>query len=243
MELIKQELLPPVLRPPVSGELEIALVSILIRNAPIEKIKEVLRLVMIKIGLRAQNWPTDEEKLVLIEHIVNNYGGHTLQEVKLAFDMAIADKLEVEVNSFENFSCLYFSSVMNAYRQWARQEVKHLPDSTQKELPPPENLEEMTDEEYVQMVYRTWLVRKNLGYITPKCYGILVNQGKINLTQEQKDKMFEQMEFNLKTKMNSDKNFFQELNPIYQSPNKEHWKSRVFNECKKKAVELYFKTL
>lgn len=227
------------MRPPAGGELEKALGSVLIRNATQEQIKEVLRLVMIKIGLRAQNWPTDEEKLVLIEHIITGFGGHTTREIKLAFDMAIAGKLEVEVNSFENFSCLYFSNVMNAYRLWAKEEFKELP--IQKELPPIE--EPMDDTEFIEMNYRIWQTLGNPGMISTKCYGILVAQGKINLTQEEKDSMFEAVENVLKMKIANSKHWHQQLSPIYNSPNKKHWESHVFNECKRKSVENYFKTL
>lgn len=79
---------------------------------------------MIKIGLRSANWPTPEETAVLIEHIYSNYPGHTVAEIKLAFDMAISGKLDVEANCYESFSCWYFSSIMNAYRDWAAQEYR-----------------------------------------------------------------------------------------------------------------------
>jgi hypothetical protein len=116
---------------PESGEVNLfnsALVGVKVSSAPVEDIKEVLRLVMVKIGLRAQNWPTDEEKFVLIEHVIKNFGGHTCEEIKLAFDMAIQGMLKFEedqsVNCYENFSCLYFSNIMNAYREWAKESYK-----------------------------------------------------------------------------------------------------------------------
>ncbi len=81
-----------------------------------------------KIGLRATNLPTPEETAVLIAHIVTEYGNHSLEEVKLAFDMGIAGKLDFEDNAgiicYENFSCLYFSGVMNAYRKWSKDAYK-----------------------------------------------------------------------------------------------------------------------
>lgn len=123
-----------------SGE-EIALLkaisSPLIAHSDVEQISQVLRLVMVKIGLRSQNWPSDEEKIVLIAHIVENFGGNRVEEIRLAFDMAIAGKLEFgkdeSVVAFENFSCLYFSSVMNAYRKWSSQAYKTLPTEQPKE--------------------------------------------------------------------------------------------------------------
>lgn len=96
---------------------------------------------MVKVGLRAANFPVQEEFDVLISHIYENFPGHTLPEIRLAFEMAMADKLRLKdgANCFENFSCIYFSTIMNAYRKWSR------------EVPPPkEELQQprfYTDEE------------------------------------------------------------------------------------------------
>lgn len=95
-------------------------------NQPVEELTGVLKWVMVKIGLRAANWPNDIEKNVLIDHIRTNYGRHSISEIKLAFNMAIMGKLDVEVNCYENFSCLYFSTIMNAYRQWAKDQYKEI---------------------------------------------------------------------------------------------------------------------
>jgi hypothetical protein len=98
-----------------------------------------LRLVMVKLGLRAQNWPTDEEKVVLIEHIVSNFGGHRAEEIRLAFEMAIAGKLDLpynDVKCYENFSCAYFSLIMSSYQRWASQAYQQ----TVKETPPPQRI-------------------------------------------------------------------------------------------------------
>lgn len=105
--------------------LEIALQSPLIAKSPVEDLKQVLRVVMLKLGLRGANMPAGEEKSVLIFHIIENFGGHRVEEIKLAFDMAIMGKLEIDdVNCFENFSCQYFSKIMNAYRLWSKEAVK-----------------------------------------------------------------------------------------------------------------------
>lgn len=107
--------------------LEKAVKSPLILRSSMEEVKQVLRLVMIKMGLRSQNWPNEEEKIVLIEHIVSNFGGNRVEEIKLAFEMAIAGKLDIEdVRCYENFSCAYFSMIMTAYRHWAEQAYRFL---------------------------------------------------------------------------------------------------------------------
>jgi hypothetical protein len=125
---------------PASGEEKqfiAALQDRKVKDAPLEQLKEVLRLIMVKVGLRAANWPNDEEKAVLLSHILTNYGGHTPKEILLAFDMAILGQLDADVNHYENFSCKYFSEIMNAYRAWAkeahRQNVKEMPALEMKE--------------------------------------------------------------------------------------------------------------
>jgi hypothetical protein len=104
--------------------LVVALQSPKIITATAEDISQALRYVMVKVGLRATNFPNALEKEILLKHIQENYGGHTVAEIRLAFEMAIAGKLEVDANCYENFSCLYFSNVMNAYRKWAKEEYK-----------------------------------------------------------------------------------------------------------------------
>jgi len=77
---------------------------------------------MLKVGLRAQNLPTKEETAILHAHLRNNYGKHTIPEIDLAFEMAITGQLDLEqkdVVCYENFSCLYLSGIINAYRDWA----------------------------------------------------------------------------------------------------------------------------
>lgn len=117
---------------PKSGEEQkfaLALAEPRIRQVSEESLKGVLRYVMVLIGLRAQNYPDDIEKQILLNFIAENYGGHTPAEINLAFEMAITRKLEVEAKCYENFSVAYFVSIMEAYRAWAREQIKLLPES------------------------------------------------------------------------------------------------------------------
>lgn len=209
----------------------------------VEQLKETLRMVMLKIGIRAHNMPAEEEKQVLIDHIITNFSNHTCAEIKLAFDMAIAGKLDVEVKAYENFSCLYFSNIMNAYREWSREThklvVKPIPQlQAAKIIDDP-----MTDEEFIEMNFKTWNVLKNHGFISIKCYTILCKQKKIIIAQDEKDLMYAQTEFILKQRMFTDPNWHEELKKLLDAPDPDVWKTRVFNECKKRVVENYFKTL
>jgi hypothetical protein len=87
-----------------------------------DKLREALRYVMVKVGLRGHNFPVGAEKTLLLNHITLNYGNHTPEEIRLAFDLALSAKLGLDtsdIKCYENFSCAYFSCIMNAYRSWA----------------------------------------------------------------------------------------------------------------------------
>ncbi len=97
-----------------------------IRTRPENDLKQVLRMAMLMVGLRGSNMPTDEEKYVLLAFIKSNYGNQTPEEIAIAFEMAVAGKLNTDCKCYENFSCEYFGRIMNAYIEYARQETKNV---------------------------------------------------------------------------------------------------------------------
>lgn len=176
---------------PKNGESEYFVLAIQnkkIIHRELEDLKEALRYAMVKIGLRSQNWPSEEEKGVLINHIIANYGGHTVEEIKLAFDMAITGKLNVEVNCYENFSCLYFSNIMAAYREWAIEEYKQV--EAEQPILEIKNKEDMSKE-----AMQDWFnvtaekIRSGemvLEFVPPMLYEFLDDNGNISATKEEK---------------------------------------------------------
>jgi len=78
---------------------------------------------MVLVGLRGNNMPSEEEKFVLLNFIRSNFGNQTPEEIKLAFEWAVAGKLGIDAKCYENFSCEYFGRIMKAYVDFARQET------------------------------------------------------------------------------------------------------------------------
>lgn len=147
---------------------------------------DALLSVMNKLGIREANIPGKDELGVLIHHLLTNYGNHTCDEIRLAFDMAIAGKLELlqgeSVNCYENFSCLYLSSILNAYRRWAAQAHRQLQP---KELPEPPK-EELTD-----VTMRDWMedVKKRklaVDFMPVMIYDWLEKKGELVKTPAEK---------------------------------------------------------
>lgn len=190
---------------PATGE-EVKFIEALnnnpIKKSTVEELKQVLRLVMVKVGLRAQNFPNDAEKQVLLEHVISQYGNHTPEEIKLAFDMAIIGKLEIDekqVSCYENFSCLYFSNIMNAYRRWARETHSQLKKDFPKMIAEQTIL---TDEDKAEWICE-WksMPEINIELIPLLFYEFLDSKKILRITNEQKWKYTELATQFIKTKL------------------------------------------
>lgn len=182
------EQVPQELMPQRSGEVEDRLVGALsdvrIADGELDDFKGTLKQIMVKVGLRAANWPQDEEKAVLISHIIGQYGNHTHQELLLAFDMAISGKLGVEANCYENFSCLYFSGIMNAYREWAAEAHKHITKDEFKALPT--SVEDLSDQAMEDWLNHTRDSKTALEFMPLMLYDWLIKKGTLAPTAELK---------------------------------------------------------
>ena len=71
------------------------------------------------IGIRRENLPTSESALIICDQIRTNHGTLTIKELRLAFEMAAALKLDFNPHSFQNVSALYVNDLLTAYKRWS----------------------------------------------------------------------------------------------------------------------------
>jgi hypothetical protein len=157
-----------------------------------EGLKPNLLYVYTLIGLRGENYPKGLDKDFLHTYILENYGGHTGAEIRLAFTMAIQGKLDLEekdITCYENFSTLYFSRIMSAYRGWAAEAVKHLPKKAEEmpALPPVQT----TDEEFIQAVLTVYRLNRDYKAIPLLAYKVL--EAKMGLTRADKQRIYQRV--------------------------------------------------
>lgn len=138
---------PQELKPSKNGELVKAVAELKIYQlSSIAELESCLRYCMLLVGIRANNLPSQEEKAILIRHITKHYSGHTVAEIRLAFEKAIAGELDLssdDVKAYENFTPVYFSQIINSYRRWSVQEYNQ--HAKEIEVPPPVKI--MTQDE------------------------------------------------------------------------------------------------
>jgi len=99
--------------------------QIKIVDETIQNLNELFQFCFLLVGLRERNFPNELESIFIHEYLRENYGGHTIAEIKLAFKMAVKSELDLqpdEVKCYENFSVMYLSQIINSYRRWASQE-------------------------------------------------------------------------------------------------------------------------
>lgn len=175
----------------------LALQDTKIKNGNLDDLKGALKNSMVKVGLRSQNWPQEEEKALLISHIIKEFGNHTVKEIVMAFELAIdgqlvfheGDKVHHDATCYENFSCMYFSKIMNAYRVWASNVYKqHRMDV--------DNLKVESTEDTGDVAMEAWLVdvKRNLTHLEfmpIMLYDWLDRKGRIAKTPREKNEFLE----------------------------------------------------
>jgi hypothetical protein len=152
-ESVKQELIEQ--RIGDAFALSIALQSPGVGIVDDDELSKVLRYALVLMGVKAENWPVPEEKTILLAHIKKYYSKHTLREVCLAFELAINGTLELsrnEITCYENFSCQYFSKIMNAYRRWAAPRANEIGRLVPTLALPPENADDFFSEWWTEFV-------------------------------------------------------------------------------------------
>lgn len=88
-----------------------------------------MKYIFLLVGIKGQNIPVGADKEFLHRYLREHYGNQTLEELRLAFDLAIQGRLKMprnEVKCYENFSTDYVASILNAFRDWAGEAYRYL---------------------------------------------------------------------------------------------------------------------
>jgi len=142
------------------------------------------------IGLRPQHFPSPEEDLFIFNYLRVNFGHKTLDELYLAFDLAIKGKLDIESKPYDQFSILYLVSIMNAFRIYSNHLMKEMPQKPMETLPPPTETEQEMINDVMEYVKNDFYNFRNLLMIPLYLFTICEKLSFINQTEKQKIKMY-----------------------------------------------------
>lgn len=201
-----------------------------------QTLKQSLAYIFTLIGL--SNPPMAEEFMIIEDFIRSSYPQFTIDEFKLAFKLAVQNKLDCSVEHYEKFSPKFIGQVMNAYRTKANdirkiQSYKSIETMTVPQL---------SDNDIVEFTRKEWMESKrqdfNRVFNADKVFGILLKQGLLKFTPEQ---ILETI------KIVQEDNLYR-LNKLSHVEAKDFSK-RMKNEdfiesqCKKLAIVKYFENL
>lgn len=228
-------------------------------NGEVEPIKQSLRYIFALIGLRAENLPSELQKAVLLEFVQTELKHYTPEELKLAFRMAVAGELDIDVTHYQNFNALYLSAVLNAYQQKRGQTLIEY-QRQQKQLEPKKEPTEQELKDSFWQYVNTCLVEPFESYakggpqvpilFVEHMFEVLTVQlGVLSLTTGQKTAIFERAKVYTKHEVEAQSKTslqkFRELKTMRQllEQNQEanpEFEDRVKRNAKKMAIEEFF---
>lgn len=137
------------------------------------ELRQVLVVAYTLTGLT--NYPTEAQDVVLLNFMRSNYGTFALKEITVAFELAVAGKIDVDTNHFQQFSSAYFARVMNAYKVWVS-EVRKQHDTYK----PTSRISDITVDEWraqIQKQYEGFTEETNYRLWPTEFYDQLVSDG------------------------------------------------------------------
>jgi hypothetical protein len=124
---------------------------------------------------------------MLCSYLLSNYSQKTLDELYLAFDLAVKDQLEYDLKVYDAFTIPILNGVMGAYKKWIYNES--LKVQKPAELPP---ILQVTHEDKIKECDE-WEQKKDikLSLIPLYLYDWFVVTGRIDLTNEEKKVIYQ----------------------------------------------------
>jgi hypothetical protein len=120
-----------------------------VRNLNSTIFKQNLVYLMQLVGI---NNPGEVKLAILEDWIRTEYGGFTINEVKVAFKQMVANDF---IDHYQNFSPAYFSQVMDRYKKKANEVRKMMPQERVEAIP------HLTDLEIIDYSYQEYKVLEN----------------------------------------------------------------------------------
>jgi hypothetical protein len=228
-----------------------------------EPIRQAFRYIFTLIGLKAENIPSELQKVVLLNYVKSELGHFTPEELCLAFRLAVSKRLDVEIQHYQNFNAIYLSEVMESFRiqkqnavSEYRRQLKSIEMKNENEVSPETKLRlfwEFVD----QVIVEIWDQFQKSGQIKFSHYRIatifdtLENQlCVLVLTRDQKLEIKKRAEEIAKKELDEPSESIEKIREIRSIKetinagiNHIGFESKVVNKCKEIAIREFFQRL
>ena len=79
---------------------------------------EILLAGMYKLGVKPEKAPNDHDLAIMQKEIIGEYPNIKIGEISLAFDLASKGKLDMDAETYQNFSMLYLHRILRAFARY-----------------------------------------------------------------------------------------------------------------------------
>lgn len=145
-----------------------------------------------KLGIKGDKIPNNEELSVMYKSIVEEYPNIKLGELTLAFDLASKGKLDMEAETYQNFSVLYLHRLLRSFARYGMQKLNEIKPVAESKWQP----RFISDDEKIETAFDCFKKFRQWDNIVfgVDVFHILHKRGKIVVTPtETYEKVIEEM--------------------------------------------------
>jgi len=81
---------------------------------------------MQKLGVKADKMPNNADLLIMYKSIMDEYPNIKVGELSIAFDLAAKGKLDIDAETYQNFSMIYLHRILRAFARYGMQKLNEI---------------------------------------------------------------------------------------------------------------------
>jgi hypothetical protein len=131
---------------------------------------------MIMLGMKGERLPSESEMVNMYKSVIDEYQNLKIGEMALAFDLAAKGKLDIEVETYQNFSVLYLHRILRSFARYGTQKITEMKPKQEESKWQPR---EVLDDEKVALAFECYKKFKQWDNIAfgIDSFKILYNRG------------------------------------------------------------------
>ena len=108
---------------------------------------------MSMLGMKGDKLPSQPEMVNMYKSVLDEYPNLKIGELSLAFDLAAKGKLDIEVETYQNFSMLYLHRILRSFARYGINQLSNI-----KQVPTESNWmpRDVTDEEKIELAFECY---------------------------------------------------------------------------------------
>jgi len=214
-----------------------------------QEIGECIAVIISDIGVKTM--PDKYAQKRIIYYLLSYYRDFSIQEIRLAFELALVGKVQVDVEHYQSFDIRYLSRILNAFRLYRNEQNQRLITNQPIKLEPISEKEKQKIEiKYYKSLEKAYEYYEATGIFNISIHWLAYNQlleiGLLEINDNDWIRFIRKAEIDYKTHLEHSQNIehkeilkkFERVKHTY--PNE---LSRIRNIAKKIALQDFFRKL